>query len=138
MDLLGTRQVDPVHQSPQTRMYGFFTHGTVPPSRLYSSGFRSLPDHLRRLPSPTQFRRRLPGHVAFTTLPRDSSGKAPRGKDVPISLTAFPRKTAGPPGSVLGDGLRRRWQRVYRSALRSRSPPTSAPAVAHLVGCFRV
>src|SRR5438270_11544712 len=54
MDLLRTRQVDPVHQSPQTRMYGFFTHGTVPPSRLYSSGFLSLPDHLRRLPSPTQ------------------------------------------------------------------------------------
>src|SRR5207253_9154805 len=53
MDLLGTRQVDPVHQSPPTRMYGFFTHGTVPPSRLYSSGFLSLPDHLRRLPSPT-------------------------------------------------------------------------------------
>src|ERR1700737_4144838 len=70
MDLLGTRQVDPVHQSPQTRMYGFFTHGTVPPSRLYSSGFLSLPDHLRRLPFPTQFRRRLPGHVAFTTLHR--------------------------------------------------------------------
>src|SRR6266852_4525645 len=68
MDLLRTRRVDPVHQSPQTRMYGFFTHGTVPPSRLYSSGFLSLPDHLRRLPSPTQFRRRLPGHVAFTTL----------------------------------------------------------------------
>src|ERR1035438_3444330 len=51
MDLLCTRQVDPVRQSPQTRMYGFFTHGTVPPSRLYSSGFLSLPDHLRRLPS---------------------------------------------------------------------------------------
>src|SRR6202451_1591483 len=68
MDLLGTRQVDPVHQSPQTRMYRFFTHGTVPPSRLCSSGFPFLPDHLRRLPSPTQFRRRLPGHVAFTTL----------------------------------------------------------------------
>src|SRR5580658_4781461 len=46
-------------QSPRTRMYGFFTHGTVPPSRLYSSGFLSLPDHLRQLPSPTQFRRRL-------------------------------------------------------------------------------
>src|SRR5229473_7305052 len=70
MDLLGTRQVDPVHQSPLTRMYGFFTHGTVPPSRLYSSGFLSPPDHLRRLPSPTQFRRRLPGHVAFTALHR--------------------------------------------------------------------
>src|SRR6266481_184871 len=26
---------------------------------------------------------------------RDSSGKAPHGKDVPISLTAFPRKTGG-------------------------------------------
>src|SRR5438552_3388449 len=53
MDLLRTRQVDPVHQSPQARMYGFFAHGTVPPSRLYSSGFPFLPDHLRRLPSPT-------------------------------------------------------------------------------------
>src|SRR5580700_1410450 len=52
MDLLRTRQVDPVHQSPQTRMYGFFTHGTVPPSRLYSSGFLSLPDHLRCLSLP--------------------------------------------------------------------------------------
>src|SRR5438874_8953807 len=68
MDLLRTRQVDPVHQSPPTRMYGFFTHGTVPPSRLYSSGFLSLPDHLRRLPSPTHFRRRSPGHVTFITL----------------------------------------------------------------------
>src|SRR6059058_3917549 len=68
MDLLRTRQVDPVHQSPPTRMYGFFTHGTVPPSPLYSSGFLSLPDHLRRLPSPTQFRRRSPGHVTFITL----------------------------------------------------------------------
>src|SRR3989442_4660656 len=80
MDLLRTRQVDPVHQSPPTRMYGFFTHGTVPPSRLYSSGFLSLPDHLRRLPSPTHFRRRLPGHVPFTTLQllfsRPTTGRA--------------------------------------------------------------
>src|ERR1700756_2881171 len=54
MDLLRTRQVDPVHQSPQTRMYGFFTHGTVPPSRLYSSGFLSLPDIFAGcLPRPT-------------------------------------------------------------------------------------
>src|SRR5260370_2351874 len=70
MDLLGTRQVDPVHQSPQTRMYGFFTHGTVPPSRLYSSGLLSLPDIFAGCPSPTQFRRRLPGHVVFPTLHR--------------------------------------------------------------------
>src|SRR6266567_4252005 len=65
MDLLRTRQVDPVHQSPQTRVYGFFTHGTVPPPRLYSSGFLSLPDHLRRLPSPPPFRRRSLGPAAF-------------------------------------------------------------------------
>src|SRR5215470_4619090 len=37
-------------------MYGYFTHGTVPPSRLYSSGVLSLPHRLRRLPSPTHFR----------------------------------------------------------------------------------
>src|SRR6266699_7301591 len=95
MDLLGTRQVDPVHQSPQTRMYGFFTHGTVPPSRLYSSGFVSLPDHLRRLPSPTHFRRRLPGHVAFTTLQvlfsRPTTGRA----SLALSLTLIGSFTLG-------------------------------------------
>src|SRR6266568_7016057 len=68
MDLLRTRQVDPVHQSPQTRVYGFFTHGTVPPPRLYSSGFLSLPDHLRRLPSPPHSGRRSLGHTAFAAL----------------------------------------------------------------------
>src|SRR6267142_1365094 len=68
MDLLRTHQVDPVHQSPPTRMYGFFTHGTVPPSRLYSSGFLSLPDHLRRPPSPTHSGRRLLGHAVFAAL----------------------------------------------------------------------
>src|SRR5271167_4678981 len=36
MDLLSTRQVDPVHQSPQTRAYGFFTKGTVPTSLLFT------------------------------------------------------------------------------------------------------
>src|ERR1022692_3824574 len=68
MDLLYTRRVDPVHQSPRTRMYGYFTHGTVPPPRPYSSGFLSLPNRLRRLPSPAHFRRRSPGHAAFAAL----------------------------------------------------------------------
>src|SRR5438046_2362635 len=36
MDLLGTRQVDPVHQSPQTRAYGFFAKGTVPSSLIFT------------------------------------------------------------------------------------------------------
>src|SRR6266403_523042 len=68
MDLLCPRRVDPVHQSPRTRMYGYFTHGTVPPSRPYSSGFLSLPNRLRRLPSPIQFDCRWLGHVAFAAL----------------------------------------------------------------------
>jgi hypothetical protein len=49
-------------------MYGYFTHGTDPPPRPCSSGFLSLPDRLRWLPSPTHFRRRLPGHAVFTAL----------------------------------------------------------------------
>src|SRR5215467_985394 len=36
MNLLDTRQVDPVHQSPRTRAYGFFTKGTVPASLVFS------------------------------------------------------------------------------------------------------
>src|ERR1700749_1341092 len=32
MDLPCPRRVDPIHQSPRTRMYGYFTHRTVPPS----------------------------------------------------------------------------------------------------------
>src|SRR5215472_10710471 len=75
MDLLRTRQVDLVHQSSQTRMYGFFTHGTVPHSRLYSSGFLSLPDHLRRLAFPDSIpsrvarsiRREYLDHILFWT-----------------------------------------------------------------------
>src|SRR5215472_2956796 len=50
---------------------GFFAKGTVPTSLVLAhlvSFF--LPDHLRRLPSPTHFCRRLPGHMAFTTLHR--------------------------------------------------------------------
>src|SRR6266704_2878904 len=53
MDLPCTCRVDPIHQSPRTRMYGYFTHGTNPPPRPYSSGLVSLPDLLRLPPSPT-------------------------------------------------------------------------------------
>ena len=49
-------------------MYGYFTHGTDPPSRPCSSGLLSLPNRLRQLPSPAHFRRRSPGHAAFTAL----------------------------------------------------------------------
>src|SRR6202047_324635 len=53
MNLLRSRRVDPIRQSPRTRMYGYFTHGTDPPPRPYSSGFFFLPDLLRLPPSPT-------------------------------------------------------------------------------------
>src|SRR6266704_1742258 len=36
MDLLGPRQVDPIHQSPQTRAYGFFAQGPVPTSLIFT------------------------------------------------------------------------------------------------------
>src|SRR5947207_13862013 len=68
MDLPCTRRVDPVHQSPRTRMYGYFTHGTDPTPRPCSSGFLSLPNRLRRLPFPAHFRRRSPGHASFAAL----------------------------------------------------------------------
>src|SRR3984893_10702586 len=51
MDLPCTRRVDPVHQSPRTRMYGYFTHGTDPPPR---------PAHLVFSLSPTVFADCLP------------------------------------------------------------------------------
>src|SRR5262249_13263152 len=68
MDLLCTRRVDPVRQSPRTRMYGYFTHGTDPPPRPCSSGFLSLTNRLRRLPSPAAFGRRLPVPAVFPAL----------------------------------------------------------------------
>src|SRR5215470_4635852 len=36
MDLPGIRRIDPVRQFPRAEMYGYFTHGTDPPFRLYS------------------------------------------------------------------------------------------------------
>src|SRR5215472_4385832 len=68
MDLPCCYRVEPVRQSPRTKMYGYFTHGTVPPSRPCSSGSLSLPDHLRRLPSPTHSGRRWRGHATFIAL----------------------------------------------------------------------
>ena len=49
-------------------MYGYFTHGTDPPPRPYSSGLLSLPNRLRQLPSPTHPVAGMPGHAAFTAL----------------------------------------------------------------------
>src|ERR1039458_2923660 len=99
MDLLCARRVDPVHQSPRTRMYGYFTHGTVPPPRPCSSGFfLSLPDRLRQLPSPAHFRRRLPGHAAFTTLEVLHSRPYTDRASLAASLSLIGPPTPVPPG----------------------------------------
>src|SRR5215469_14194401 len=97
MDLPGTRRVDPVHQSPRTRMYGYFTHGTDPPPRPCSSGFLSLPNRLRRLPSPAHFRRRLPGHAAFTAFVVLHSRPPTGAASLTFSLSLIGSLTPVPP-----------------------------------------
>src|SRR3954451_10649415 len=52
MDLLVPGRVEPVRQSPRAIAYGFFTHGTDPHDRPYSSGISSRANHFRRPPSP--------------------------------------------------------------------------------------
>src|SRR5947209_7709623 len=69
MDLLSTRRVDPIHQSPRARAYGFFAEGTVPTSLVLAHLVSFLfPTIFAGCPSPIPFRRRLPGHVAFAML----------------------------------------------------------------------
>src|SRR5258708_13075416 len=54
MDLLCTRRVDPVRQSPRSEMYGYFTHGTDPPFRPYSLPSSPIPTAFAGcLPRPT-------------------------------------------------------------------------------------
>src|SRR5438270_13034045 len=97
MDLLCSCRVDPVRQSPRTRMYGYFTHCTDPPPRPCSSGFLSLPNRLRRLPSPAHFRCRLPGHAAFTALEVLHSRPSTGGTSLATSLSLIDLLTPVPP-----------------------------------------
>src|SRR5437588_7805566 len=54
MDLLSTRRVDPIHQSPRTRAYGFFAKGTVPTSLVLAHLVSFLfPTIFADCPSPT-------------------------------------------------------------------------------------
>src|ERR1700691_2222873 len=97
MELLCTRRIDPVHQSPGTRMYGYFTHGTDPPPRPYSSGFLSLPNRLRRLPSrPTSAA--VSGHAAFTALVVLHSRPSTDRASLATSLSLIGLLTPVPPG----------------------------------------
>src|ERR1700746_1021910 len=99
MDLPCTRRVEPVCQSPRTEMYGYFTHGTVPPLRPCSSGSLPLPDHLRRLPSPAHSGRRWRGHAIFfpalaVLLSRPTTDRA----SLALSLALIGPLTPVPPG----------------------------------------
>src|ERR1700691_2727990 len=67
MDLLCTRRVDPVRQSPRAEMYGYFTHGTVPPFRPYSLPSSLLPTAFAGcLPRPNS----VAGHPVTRLSPR--------------------------------------------------------------------
>src|ERR1700736_4215251 len=79
-------------------MYGYFTHGTVPPPRPYSSGFLSLPNRLHQPPSPTHFGRRFPSHAAFTALQVLCSRPTTDKALLATSLSLIGPLTPVPPG----------------------------------------
>src|SRR5215470_16705133 len=85
-------------------MYGYFTHGTDPPSRLYSSGVLSLPHRLRRLPSPPPLPGAISGNTAFAVLLVLHSRPSTDRASLAISLSLIglltlvpPRDSASPP-----------------------------------------
>src|SRR6516225_1844263 len=102
MDLLGTRQVDPIHQSPQPRTYGFFTYGTVPTFLAcpHLVSLLLLTVFVGCLPQP-HFGRRLPGRVAFATrqvlFSRPTAGHASLATSRPL-IGPF---TPVPPGDAV-------------------------------------
>jgi hypothetical protein len=62
------------------------------------SGFLSLPNRLRRLPSPAHFRRRSPGHAAFTALEVLHSRPSTDRASLATSLSLIGLFTPVPPG----------------------------------------
>src|ERR1700728_4335630 len=61
MDLLGPRRVDPIYQSPRTRTYRYFTHGTDPPSPPFLIWFLLSSRSSSSAAFPNPFRCRLLG-----------------------------------------------------------------------------
>src|SRR6516162_5715061 len=77
MDLPCTRRVEPVRQSPRTEMYGYFTHGTVPPPRPYSSGLASSSRRSPPAAFPDPFRSPLALIGPLTPVPPEDSTSPP-------------------------------------------------------------
>jgi hypothetical protein len=81
-------------------MYGYFTHGTDPPPRPYSSGFLSLPHCLRRLSSPTSIavaRSRGFRRASGTTQPSDYCQGIARHSLIGLLTPVPPGDPASPP-----------------------------------------
>src|SRR6266446_2050260 len=99
MDLLGTHQVDPIHQSPQTRAYGFFAKGTVPSSLIFTHlvSFLFLTIFAGCLPRPTLVADSL-GHVPFITLQVLFSRRTTDRASLAISLALIGPLTPMPTG----------------------------------------
>jgi hypothetical protein len=80
-------------------MYGYFSKGTDPPLRPYSTRKPSPPDPLRRPPFPTHSGRRMCGHEAFATLEVLFGRPTTRRAPLPTSLTLIGSLLPVPPGS---------------------------------------
>src|SRR5215470_10303102 len=68
MNLLVTRWVDPVCQSPRRRAYGYFTHGTAPPPCSFLICFAVSSPPSSPAAFPNSFRCRFPGHAVLAAL----------------------------------------------------------------------
>src|SRR5215831_6371684 len=68
MNLLVTRWVDPVCQSPRPRAYGYFTHGTDPPPCSFLIWFAVSSPPSSSAAFPNSFRCRSPGHAVLAAL----------------------------------------------------------------------
>src|SRR3989304_788798 len=68
MNLLGTRWVDPVRQSPRRRAYGSFSHGTVPPPCSLLLWFPVSSQLSSPAAFPDSSSRRLLGHAVLAAL----------------------------------------------------------------------
>src|SRR5690242_6998558 len=101
MDLLHPHWVEPVRQSPRPEMYGYFTHGTVPPSRPCSS--RSLSSSQSSSPAafPDPFGRRLRGRATFTALEVLRSRPTTDAASLAISLVLIGSFTPVPSGDCV-------------------------------------
>src|SRR5690349_4027292 len=114
MDLLGSRRVDPIYQSPWTRTYGYFTHRTDPPSPPFLIWFPFSCRLLCLPPSPTHSDADCSvtsSRLLLVPRSRPTTGRAP----LPTSLSLIGSLPPEPP-KTLPVRLRSRTILPYRAA----------------------